>query len=197
MPHVYYMCNTCVAFYVYCTFITHVKLNVYYRYILHMYYMYRTCILHMYLLHIFILHVYYMCNSVKLLGIKIDRHVTFKEQISNVCRKAGLQLSVLKRLSFILNTNMKMAARHSFIKCHLQYCPLVWANQSKGGMSSLEKLQEGVWDLFTITTLLHMWTFLERYTYPQFPLHGNKVQLLKYTRHWMVYYHSSCNVCSH
>ncbi len=31
---------------------------------------------------------------------------------------------------------------HTFIKSHLQYCPLVWANQSKRGMSSLEKLQE-------------------------------------------------------
>ncbi len=69
-----------------------------------------------------------------LLGIKIDRDVTFnmfKEQVSNVCRKAGLQLSILKRLSFILNTNMKMAALLSFIKSHLQYCPLVLANQSK------------------------------------------------------------------
>ncbi len=38
-------------------------------------------------------------DSVKLLnllGTKIDRDVTFKEQISNVCRKASLQLSVLK-----------------------------------------------------------------------------------------------------
>ncbi len=58
-------------------------------------------------------------DPVKLLGIKIDRDVTFKEQISNVCRKAGLQLSVLKPLSFILNTNVKMAALHSFIKSHL------------------------------------------------------------------------------
>ncbi len=71
-------------------------------------------------------------DSAKLLGIKIDRDVTFEEQISNVCRKAGLQLSVLKRLSFILNTNVKMAALHSFIKSHLQYCTLVWANRCKG-----------------------------------------------------------------
>ncbi len=31
-----------------------------------------------------------------LLGIKIDRDVTFKEQVLNVCKKSGLQLSVLK-----------------------------------------------------------------------------------------------------
>ncbi len=80
--------------------------------------------------------------SVKLLGIKIDRDVTFKEQVSNVCRKVGLQLSVLKRLSFILNTNVTMAALHSFIKSHLQYFRLVRSYQSKWGMSSIEKLQE-------------------------------------------------------
>ncbi len=27
-----------------------------------------------------------------------------------------------------------------------------------------------------------MWTFLERHTYPEYPLHGNEVQLLKFTR---------------
>ncbi len=58
-------------------------------------------------------------DSVTLLGIKIDRDVTFKEQISNVCRKAGLQMRVLKQLSFILNTNVKMTAFRSFIKSHL------------------------------------------------------------------------------
>ncbi len=63
--------------------------------------------------------------SLQLLRIKLDRDVTFKEQISNVCRKASLQLSVLKRLSFILNTNVKMATLHSFIKSHLQYCSSV------------------------------------------------------------------------
>ncbi len=35
-------------------------------------------------------------DSVKLLGIKIDRDVTFKEQVANIYRKASLQLSVLK-----------------------------------------------------------------------------------------------------
>ncbi len=44
-----------------------------------------------------------------------------------------------------------MAALHSFIKSHLRYCPLVWANQSKGG-------KRWVWDLFTITTLFHRHT---------------------------------------
>ncbi len=35
-----------------------------------------------------------------------------------------------------------MAALHSFIKSHIQYCSLVCANQNKGGMRSIEKLQE-------------------------------------------------------
>ncbi len=64
------------------------------------------------------------------------------KDIINIVTTIGLQLSVLQRLSFILNTNVKMAALHSFIKFHLQYCKLVWTNQSKRGMSSLKKRQE-------------------------------------------------------
>ncbi len=81
-------------------------------------------------------------DPVKLLGIQIDRDVTFKEQASNICRKAGLQLSVLNNSALYLTPILKKAALNSFIKSHLQYCPLVWTNQGKvGGMSSLEKLQ--------------------------------------------------------
>ncbi len=92
---------------------------------------------------------------------------------------AGLQLSVLKRLSFILNTNVNMAALHSFIKSHLQYYPLVWAKQSKGETSSLENGKGGVWDLFTKRVLEHVnhWKILRQQfwlgqlTYIHFTLH--------------------------
>ncbi len=68
---------------------------------------------------------------------KIDRDATFKEQVSNVYRES-LSTSILKWLSFRLNTNVTMPALHSFIKWHIQY-------RSKRGMSFLEKLQE--WSL--------------------------------------------------
>ncbi len=58
-------------------------------------------------------------DSIKLFGIKIDRDVTFKEQVSIVFRKASLQLSVLKRLNFICSTHVEMVVLHSFIKSHL------------------------------------------------------------------------------
>ena len=81
-------------------------------------------------------------EKVKLLGIEIDKNVNFKDQVTAVCKKAGPQLSVLKRLSHMLNTNIKMIAFCSFIRSHLQYSPLVWAHQSIGGVNRLEKLQE-------------------------------------------------------
>ena len=36
---------------------------------------------------------------IKLLGVDIDYQLNFDQHISNLCRKAGQQLNVLKRLS--------------------------------------------------------------------------------------------------
>ena len=38
-------------------------------------------------------------DVVKLLGVDIDYQLNFDHHISNLCRKAGQQLNVLKRLS--------------------------------------------------------------------------------------------------
>ena len=40
---------------------------------------------------------------VKLLGIDIDYKLIFDQHISNLCRKAGQQLNVLKRLRSLLS----------------------------------------------------------------------------------------------
>ena len=42
-------------------------------------------------------------DVVKLLGVDIDYQLNFDQHISNLCRKAGQQLNVLKRLSTFLS----------------------------------------------------------------------------------------------
>ena len=42
-------------------------------------------------------------TTVKLLGVEIDYLLKFDEQISNICRKASQQISVLKRIGIFLN----------------------------------------------------------------------------------------------
>ena len=58
-------------------------------------------------------------DVVKLLGVDIDYQLNFDQHISNLCRKAGQQLNVLKRLSPFLSF-------HTFILSNFIYCPLAW-----------------------------------------------------------------------
>ena len=63
------------------------------------------------------------CKEVlKLLGVDIDYKLNFDQHISNLCRNAGQQLNVLKRLSPFLSRLNKQILHIYFIK--FIYCPL-------------------------------------------------------------------------
>ncbi len=79
---------------------------------------------------------------VKLLGVHIDNKLDFKFHVSEVCRKAGRQLNALRRQSKLLNFRARMKVFNSFIRAHLNFCPLVWVNRNKTDLSRLEKVQE-------------------------------------------------------
>ena len=80
--------------------------------------------------------------SVNLLGVEIDEKLSFAKHISNICSKAGKQLSALARLSKILDTNTKLLILNSFILSNFNYCPLVWHHCSIASTRKIEKLQE-------------------------------------------------------
>ena len=82
------------------------------------------------------------CDAhVKLLGIDVDYMLNFDRQISNICKKAAIQLNVLLRLRKFLNQESRMAIYKTFIKSNFNYCPLVWHFCSKSNTNKLEKLQ--------------------------------------------------------
>ena len=68
----------------------------------------------------------------KLLGVEIDRTLSFDGHIASLCRKAGKKLSVLARLSNFMCTNKKRALMKAFIESHFSYCPLIWMFHSWG-----------------------------------------------------------------
>ena len=57
-------------------------------------------------------------DVVKLLGVDIDYQLNFDQHISNLCRKAGQQLNVLKKLSPFLSRLNKLTIFHTF--CRVQ-----------------------------------------------------------------------------
>ena len=92
-------------------------------------------------------------KSVNLLGIEIDERLTFSNHISNICAKAGRQLSALRRLSKLLDTKTKLIIFNSFILSKFNYCPLVWHHCSIENVRKMEKIQErGLRYVFNDTT---------------------------------------------
>ena len=81
-------------------------------------------------------------DVVKLLGIDIDYQLKFDQHVSNLCRKAGQQLNVLKRLSPFLSKLNRLTIFHTFILSNFNYCPLAWHFCSEYNSRKLEKIQE-------------------------------------------------------
>ena len=64
-------------------------------------------------------------NEEEILGVIIDRKLTFHQHIKKTCRKAGQKLSVLLRFSPYHDTNKRTTRYTTIVKSRLTYCPLV------------------------------------------------------------------------
>ncbi len=83
-------------------------------------------------------------EEVKLLGVTFDFMLNFNSHISSICKKASMQLNVLKRIGGHLNRLGKLTIYYSFILSNLNYCPLVWHFCGENNTKKLESIQERV-----------------------------------------------------
>ena len=61
-------------------------------------------------------------NSIDLLGVTIDKDLSFNHHISQICEKVNKQFSVLKRFKNIITSNVMLRLYKAFILPHFQYC---------------------------------------------------------------------------
>ena len=78
---------------------------------------------------------------IKLLGVSIDSQLSFSQHINEICRKAGCNLNVLKRVAHSLPQKVKLLLYNTYISCHFNFCPLVWHFCSGADTEKLERLQ--------------------------------------------------------
>ena len=85
-----------------------------------------------------------MINSkeVEILGIKIDRKLSFHQHIKSISKKAGQSLSALLRISLYLENDRRKVIYNTMIKSQFNYCPLVWMFCSKKSNNMIKKVQE-------------------------------------------------------
>ena len=62
-------------------------------------------------------------NEEEILGVNIDRRLTFHQPIKKMCHKAGQKLSVLLRLSPYLDTSKRKTIYTTMVKSQLNQSP--------------------------------------------------------------------------
>ena len=76
-------------------------------------------------------------QSVKLLGVTIDNKLDFNEHVTNICKKASLELHALARISHLMNKNKL----RNLMKAFIEYCPLIWMFHSRSLNNRINRLQ--------------------------------------------------------
>ena len=78
----------------------------------------------------------------KLLGIKIDSKLTFKNQIEDICSKASGKLHALSRVTPYMDLQKKRLVLNAFFKSQFNYCPLAWMFHSRSLNNKINRLHE-------------------------------------------------------
>ena len=62
----------------------------------------------------------------RLLGVILDKKLSFKTHVRSLCKKAGQKLYALSRISYLLDSEKLKNIMRAFIMSQFNYCPLVW-----------------------------------------------------------------------
>ncbi len=81
-------------------------------------------------------------DCVKLLGVNIDRNLSFNSHITRICKKAGKHIQVLRRLSSMLTSKTKLLLFKAYVLYHFNFCSTVWHVCSMSDIRKMEKIQE-------------------------------------------------------
>ena len=81
-------------------------------------------------------------DTVKLLGVSIDKELKFDTHISNICSTANKKLCALMRMSNFLSFKQKRTLFKAFFDSQFNYCPLVWMMHSRTSEQKINALHE-------------------------------------------------------
>ena len=98
-------------------------------------------------------------DELKLLGVTIDKNLTFSEHISTACSyicEASSRVGVLMRLRNLIPVKAKLRIYKATILPYLAYCELTWYFCKKSNSKQLEKSTREASGRFIITGTIHI-----------------------------------------
>ena len=81
-------------------------------------------------------------NAVKILGVTVDPSLKFDIHSDTILNIAGKKLSILARMTNILNFGKMRLLIKSFFESQFAYCPLIWMLYSRSRNNKVNKLHE-------------------------------------------------------
>ena len=71
-------------------------------------------------------HVITSSENVKFLSVTIDKKLSFKEHISNLCKLANNKANALLRIRRYIDTDKERALCYAYVLSVFNYCCLIW-----------------------------------------------------------------------
>ena len=84
----------------------------------------------------------YESNQEKLLGLMIDKKLSFTPYLENLCRKVNTKITALRRLVRILPFEKRRILMNVFIESQFSYCPLIWMFCSREMNTKINTIHE-------------------------------------------------------
>ena len=88
-------------------------------------------------------------DSHKLLGVTIDKNLTWRDHISKLCKQISTKLYALSRIKHMINTGCKRIFFFAHIQSLIDYASTIWDGSSEDSMKKLKSLHRRSLKLIT------------------------------------------------
>ena len=83
-------------------------------------------------------------DDVTLLGVMIDKNLTFKKHVGNLVRQVHYKLHALRRIRKFLTIEKAKIQGNAFIDSQFNYAPLIWMYCRKTLYSKIQKIHHRI-----------------------------------------------------
>ena len=112
-----------------------------------------------------------LVSNEKVLGVQLDKNLTWAEHISKVSKKMSTNVWLLSKIKRYLSVEHRVLFYKSYIQPQLDYANIVWGSAAKTNLMQIERLQQracrvilnyNVDDIYKSVDGLRMMSFSER-----------------------------------
>ena len=78
----------------------------------------------------------------KLLGLQVDKHLTWEKQVADVCKKVAVKLGILRNIKHYLPMYVRKLFVNAYVLPLIDYCCTIWGNCRKDLVSKVKRLHK-------------------------------------------------------